>query len=73
MKSPEAEFKEFELRLKYGWFHLKLYSLFEDLSWPSLETGFGGFETRLKFIKFGLGTLHVKPLILNSSLIKQRF
>ena len=22
---PEAEFKEFEPRLKYGWFHLKLY------------------------------------------------
>ena len=21
----EAEFKEFETRLKYGWFHLKLY------------------------------------------------
>ena len=35
---PEAEFKEFEPRLKfkprlkYGWFHLKLYSIFQDLS-----------------------------------------
>ena len=35
---PEAEFKEFERRLefkprlKYGWFHLKLYSMFQDLS-----------------------------------------
>ena len=42
----EAEFKEFyprlkfESRLKYGWFHLKLYSMFQDLSRPSIETGF---------------------------------
>ena len=25
----EAEFKEFEPWLKYGWFHLKLYSIFK--------------------------------------------
>ena len=43
---PEAEFKEFEPRLKfkpqlkYGWFHLKLYSMFQDLSRRSIETGF---------------------------------
>jgi len=30
--STEAEFKEFEPRLKYGWFHFKLYSMFQDLS-----------------------------------------
>ena len=24
---PEAEFKEFEPRLKYGWFPLKLYNI----------------------------------------------
>ena len=42
----EAEFKEFELwleietRLKYGLFHLKLYSMFQDLSRCSFETGF---------------------------------
>ena len=35
---PEAEFKEFESRLKYGWFHLKLYSIFQDLSQCSIET-----------------------------------
>ena len=35
---PEAEFKEFELRFKfnprfkYGWFHLKLYQMFQDLN-----------------------------------------
>ena len=35
---PEAEFKEFERRfkfkprLKYGWFHLKLYQMFQDLN-----------------------------------------
>ena len=55
---PEAEFKEFEprlnfeTRLKYGWFHLKLYSMFQDSSQRSIETD--GFDTRLKFIKFGL-------------------
>ena len=43
---PEAEFYEFEPRLKfetrfkYGWFHLKLYSMFQDLSWRSTKTGF---------------------------------
>ena len=35
-ESPEAEFKEF----KYGWFQLKLYSMFQDLSRRSTETGF---------------------------------
>ena len=42
----EAEFKEFEpqlkfgTRLKYGWFHFKLYSMFQDLSRRSIKTGF---------------------------------
>ena len=36
----EAEFKEFEPRVKYGWFHLKLYSKFQDLGRRSTETGF---------------------------------
>ena len=44
---PEAEFKEFEPRLKfktwlkYGWFHLNVYSMIQDLSRRSIETGFG--------------------------------
>ena len=44
----EAEFKEFEPRFKvkprltYGWFYLKLYSIFQDLSRRSFETGFLG-------------------------------
>ena len=37
---PEAEFKEFEPRVKYGWFHLKLYKIFQDLSWRLIGTGF---------------------------------
>ena len=37
-----AEFKEFEPRLKYGWFHLKLYWMFQDFSWRSIETGYRG-------------------------------
>ena len=43
---PEAELKKFvprlkfKPRLKYGWFHLKLYSIFQDLSRRSIETGF---------------------------------
>ena len=46
IKSAEAEFKEFEprlkfkTRLKYGWFHYKLYSMFQELSRHSIETGF---------------------------------
>ena len=42
----EAEFKEIERRLKlkpwlkYGLFHLKLYSTFQDLSRRSIEAGF---------------------------------
>ena len=40
--SLEAEFKEFEPRLKYDWFHLKLYLIFQDLSQRSIETGFWG-------------------------------
>ena len=46
--SPEAEFKEFEpwfnfeTQLKYGWFHLKLCSMFQDLSLRLIKTGFWG-------------------------------
>ena len=34
---PRLKFKP---RLKYGLFHLKLYSIFQDLSRRSIETGF---------------------------------
>ena len=34
----EDEFKEFEPRLKYGWLHIKLYLIFQDLA--DFETGF---------------------------------
>ena len=27
-----AKFKEFERRFKFGWFHLKLHEMFQDLS-----------------------------------------
>ena len=36
----EAEFKEFKPRLKYGWFHLKLYSIVIDLSRRSIKNRF---------------------------------
>ena len=41
---PEAvsiEFEsrlKFETQLKYGWFHLKLYSMFQDFSQRSIKT-----------------------------------
>ena len=54
-KRTEAEFKEFEPRLKYGWFHSKLYSIFQDLSRHLIETGFW-----LKFIKSGLGVEYAR-------------
>ena len=44
--TPGVEFKEFEPRLKfetglkYSWFPLSKYSMFQDLSRPSIETGF---------------------------------
>ena len=50
--NPEAEFKEFESRLKYGWFHLKLYLIFQDAG-AQLKPVFGRFKPRLKFMKFG--------------------
>ena len=44
MKKAEIEKFEprlkFETRLKYSWFYLKLYSMFQDLSLRSIETGF---------------------------------
>ena len=42
--SLETEFKvlKFKPRLKYGWCHLKLYSIFQDLSQGSIEIGFQG-------------------------------
>ena len=36
----EPEFKKLEQRLKYDWFLLKLYSMFQELSRRSIETGF---------------------------------
>ena len=45
---------KFEMRLKYSWLHLKLYSMFQDLSRRSLKPVFGGFKTQFKFIKFRL-------------------
>ena len=50
--SSEAEFKEFETRLKHDWFHFKLYSVFRDLSRQSIATGFRRFSDALKFLKF---------------------
>ena len=38
--NSEAEFKEFGSQLKYGWFHLKFYAMFQDLRRRSIETGF---------------------------------
>ena len=43
IRRAQAEFKEFEPRLKYGWFHLKSHSLFKDLSRRSVKTGFWRF------------------------------
>ena len=42
--TSEAEFKDFRHPLRYGWFHLKLYSMFQDLSRSLIETGFRRIE-----------------------------
>ena len=57
IKKFESRLK-FKPQLKYGWFNLKLYSMFQDLSRRSIETGFRGFETLLKLIKFGFWVLY---------------
>ena len=61
-KTPEAEFKEFEPRLKFEtrlkhgwWFHLKLYSVFRDLSRRLIGTSFW-----FKLFKFGLSAVCCK-------------
>ena len=42
----------------YGWFRLKLYSVFRDLSRRSIETDLWWFsDMRFKFVKFGLRIL----------------
>jgi len=45
---PEAEFIEFDPRLKYGWFHLKMFSILQDLSRRSIETGFWHIKAAVK-------------------------
>ena len=60
-RDPEAEFKEFErrlkfeTRLKYCWFHIKYCNkCFKIEAIAQLNPVFSGFETWLKFVKFGL-------------------
>ena len=36
----EVEFKEFKPQLKYVWFYLKLYLMFQDLSRRLIKTSF---------------------------------
>ena len=58
IEQSEAEFKEFEPRFKHGGFHLKLYSLFLDLSRRSIGTGFWRIkDMEFKIFKFGLWRL----------------
>ena len=58
IEQSEAEFKEFEPRFKHGWFHLKLYSPFRDLSRRSIGTGFWRIrDMEFKIFKFGLWRL----------------
>ena len=42
-----------KLWLKYGWFNLKLYSIFKIKAGAQLKPVFKEYETGLKFIKFG--------------------
>ena len=41
-----TEIKQFEPQLKFGWFYLKCYSIFQDLRQRSIETGFMGDLSR---------------------------
>ena len=40
LSNHEGRIKEFEPRLKYGWFLLELYLTFQDISQRSIETSF---------------------------------
>ena len=47
---------QFKPRLKYGWFHLKLYSMFQDLSYGSIETDFSNsLNSDTGFKDIGMG------------------
>ena len=46
MRDPEADFKEFEPRLKYFWFRIKVYSIFQDLNRQSIKTVFLAYLRR---------------------------
>ena len=56
LRTTEAELKvfkarlEFETRLKHGWFHLKLYSVFQDFSRRSIRTSFWLISDRVKIL-----------------------
>ena len=60
-----AEFKEFERRFKfkprfeYGWFHLKLYQMFQDLKWVlvDLNRGSNSLNSISRYIKLNLGNI----------------
>ena len=55
---PETEFKEFK-RLKYGWFHLKM---FQDLGRRSIETGFWRIEDVRSLNSLNLDTIFLDAL-----------
>ncbi len=55
LNAQRPNFKNlFEPRLNYGWFHLKLCSMFQDLSRHSIKTGFWRIWDATKINKFGL-------------------
>ena len=68
MSTSEAKFKEFEpwfkfkSRLKYGWFHFKLYLIFQDISRRSLETVLG-------YLRRGLNSLNSDTVLFRFGMI----
>ena len=72
---PEAKYIEFEprlkfkTRLKYGWFNLKLYSIFQDLSrGAQLKPVLVRFKPRFKIIKFGHWSFKHNDIILSTAI-----
>ena len=51
-KLSEAEFKEFEPQLNYGWFLVKLYLMFQDLRLNNDQKKFPDLQIFSKILKF---------------------
>jgi len=67
----EAEFKEFEPCIKYGWIRLKLLLIFQDLSRCSIKTGFWRIwgAAQIYYLNSNSGILNLVKRLISSILV----